>query len=60
MPIDPYTALNAMLRAEVTRCAPPVRRTQPVEQAEPAEQTGHVAPAASPKTAAAAAADSAA
>lgn len=23
MPIDPYAALNAMLRAEVTRCTPP-------------------------------------
>jgi hypothetical protein len=60
MPIDPYTALNAMLRAEVTRCAPPLPGTQPVEQAEPVEQTGHVDPAASPKTPAAAAADSAA
>ncbi|KPI32976.1 hypothetical protein OV450_1517 [Actinobacteria bacterium OV450] len=32
MPIDPYAALNAMLRAEVTRCTPtaprpPSRRT---------------------------------
>ncbi|MEW2139129.1 hypothetical protein AB0892_21480 [Streptomyces sp. NPDC005409] len=60
MPIDPYTALNAMLRAEVTRCAPPVRRSQPVEQSEPVEQTGHADPAASPKTPAAAAADPAA
>ncbi|WP_371677728.1 hypothetical protein [Streptomyces sp. NBC_01276] len=25
MPIDPYAALNAMLRAEVARHAPPVR-----------------------------------
>ncbi|MGW6983169.1 hypothetical protein ACWGE1_27665 [Streptomyces sp. NPDC054932] len=29
MPIDPYAALNAMLRAEVTRFTPPVRRTEP-------------------------------
>ncbi|WP_327263538.1 hypothetical protein OG444_20460 [Streptomyces sp. NBC_01232] len=27
MPIDPYAALNAMLRAEVTRFAPPARQT---------------------------------
>ncbi|MEU2827413.1 hypothetical protein ABZ667_01885 [Streptomyces lavendulae] len=25
MPIDPYAALNAMLRAEAARCSPPVR-----------------------------------
>ncbi|MFF4443303.1 hypothetical protein [Streptomyces sp. NPDC001502] len=30
MPIDPYAALNAMLRAEVTRISPPVRQTEPV------------------------------
>ncbi|MFD5617660.1 hypothetical protein, partial [Streptomyces yangpuensis] len=29
MPIDPYAALNAMLRAEVTRFAPPVRQAEP-------------------------------
>ncbi|MFI7352964.1 hypothetical protein ACIBTP_03350 [Streptomyces avidinii] len=29
MPIDPYAALNAMLRAEVTRFSPPVRQTEP-------------------------------
>ncbi|MFD9481389.1 MULTISPECIES: hypothetical protein [Streptomyces] len=29
MPIDPYAALNAMLRAEVTRISPPVRQTEP-------------------------------
>ncbi|MEV7562348.1 hypothetical protein [Streptomyces sp. NPDC089795] len=30
MPIDPYAALNAMLRAEVTRFSPPVRqKTEP-------------------------------
>ncbi|MEU9034450.1 hypothetical protein AB0D45_05975 [Streptomyces sp. NPDC048352] len=26
MPIDPYAALNAMLRAEVARFSPPVRK----------------------------------
>ncbi|MER6199001.1 hypothetical protein ABT234_16760 [Streptomyces sp. NPDC001586] len=31
MPIDPYAALNAMLRAEVTRFTPPVRKTEPAE-----------------------------
>ncbi|MFF8260899.1 hypothetical protein [Streptomyces virginiae] len=30
MPIDPYAALNAMLRAEVSRFAPPVRQTAPI------------------------------
>ncbi|MGW7438053.1 hypothetical protein [Streptomyces sp. NPDC054849] len=29
MPIDPYAALNAMLRAEVTRFAPPVHQAEP-------------------------------
>ncbi|MFB7469203.1 hypothetical protein ACFCZ1_37920 [Streptomyces sp. NPDC056224] len=29
MPIDPYTALNAMLRAEAARFTPPVRRADP-------------------------------
>ncbi|MEU9158814.1 hypothetical protein AB0D29_00800 [Streptomyces sp. NPDC048424] len=31
MPIDPYAALNAMLRAEVTRFTPPVRKAEPIE-----------------------------
>ncbi|WP_327415149.1 hypothetical protein [Streptomyces sp. NBC_01233] len=35
MPIDPYAALNAMLRAEVTRFTPPARQTEPAEPAEP-------------------------
>ncbi|MEU8773258.1 hypothetical protein [Streptomyces sp. NPDC048606] len=35
MPIDPYAALNAMLRAEATRFAPPARRTEPAEQSGP-------------------------
>ncbi|MFJ9940779.1 hypothetical protein [Streptomyces erythrochromogenes] len=30
MPIDPYAALNAMLRAEVSRFAPPVRQSEPI------------------------------
>ncbi|KJY23411.1 hypothetical protein ADK53_01610 [Streptomyces sp. WM6373] len=30
MPIDPYAALNAMLRAEVSRFAPPVRQAEPI------------------------------
>ncbi|WP_328926707.1 hypothetical protein OG429_20315 [Streptomyces sp. NBC_00190] len=29
MPIDPYTALNAMLRAEAARFTPPVRQSDP-------------------------------
>ncbi|MFD3541644.1 hypothetical protein ACFWUQ_19415 [Streptomyces sp. NPDC058662] len=33
MPFDPYTALNAMLRAEVSRCAPPARQAEPVAPA---------------------------
>ncbi|MFD4918911.1 hypothetical protein ACFWNR_37625 [Streptomyces virginiae] len=37
MPIDPYAALNAMLRAEVTRFSPPVRQTEPA--ASPASAT---------------------
>ncbi|WP_329382719.1 hypothetical protein OG625_20015 [Streptomyces sp. NBC_01351] len=35
MPIDPYAALNAMLRAEAARFTPPVRQTEPVRPAEP-------------------------
>ncbi|MCX5196131.1 hypothetical protein OOK31_19895 [Streptomyces sp. NBC_00249] len=29
MPIDPYAALNAMLRAEAARFTPPARRAEP-------------------------------
>ena len=29
MPLDPYAALNAMLRAEVSRSAPPARQADP-------------------------------
>ncbi|MFD4742733.1 hypothetical protein ACFWNQ_35955 [Streptomyces virginiae] len=40
MPIDPYAALNAMLRAEVTRFSPPVRQTEPAASpASPASAT---------------------
>ncbi|CAM5245539.1 hypothetical protein [Streptomyces avidinii] len=48
MPIDPYAALNAMLRAEVTRFSPPVRQTEPAAspkataveaESEPQQQT---------------------
>ncbi|MFD7263062.1 hypothetical protein [Streptomyces sp. NPDC059874] len=35
MPIDPYAALNAMLRAEAARFTPPVRQTEPAEPAAP-------------------------
>ncbi|MFG2990869.1 hypothetical protein ACGFZK_16545 [Streptomyces sp. NPDC048257] len=35
MPIDPYAALNAMLRAEVTRFAPPVRQTESAASPKP-------------------------
>ncbi|MFJ8011791.1 hypothetical protein [Streptomyces sp. NPDC096339] len=36
MPIDPYAALNAMLRAEAARFAPPVRqKNEPVRPAQP-------------------------
>ncbi|MEU6211736.1 hypothetical protein ACN6AT_18150 [Streptomyces sp. JL4002] len=33
MPIDPYAALNAMLRAEAARFAPPVRQPEPAATA---------------------------
>ncbi|MFD3699888.1 hypothetical protein ACFWUZ_27840 [Streptomyces sp. NPDC058646] len=29
MPIDPYAALNAMLRAEAARFTPPARQAEP-------------------------------
>ncbi|MGW6573675.1 hypothetical protein ACWGAN_16055 [Streptomyces sp. NPDC054945] len=47
MPIDPYAALNAMLRAEVTRFSPPVRQTEPAASA----KTTATATAAAPATA---------
>ena len=39
MPIDPYAALNAMLRAEAARFSPPPK---------PVEPSGEPAPAAEP------------
>ncbi|MFG2875295.1 hypothetical protein ACGFYU_09855 [Streptomyces sp. NPDC048337] len=52
MPIDPYAALNAMLRAEAARFTPPVRQADPAEAAESesepqktASQTASPAPA---------------
>ncbi|MEV6954498.1 hypothetical protein [Streptomyces sp. NPDC051183] len=33
MPIDPYAALNAMLRAEAARFSPPAPVRQPAESA---------------------------
>ncbi|MER7821891.1 hypothetical protein ABTX85_04920 [Streptomyces sp. NPDC096097] len=48
MPIDPYAALNAMLRAEVTRFSPPVRQTEPAASAKTVATT---ASAAAPATA---------
>lgn len=50
MPIDPYAALNAMLRAEASRFTPPARRP---EQPEPEPSTRPEAPAARPAEAAA-------
>ncbi|WP_030754988.1 MULTISPECIES: hypothetical protein [unclassified Streptomyces] len=52
MPIDPYAALNAMLRAEVTRFSPPARQTEPVASAKT------TATAATPATATAVEAES--
>ncbi|MEU9298927.1 hypothetical protein [Streptomyces sp. NPDC048269] len=36
MPIDPYAALNAMIRAEATRFTPPVRQADPAAAAKTA------------------------
>ncbi|MEU9413787.1 hypothetical protein [Streptomyces sp. NPDC051000] len=52
MPIDPYAALNAMLRAEASRFTPPARRPEKPES-EPAAHPE--APAARPADAATAA-----
>ncbi len=49
MPIDPYAALNAMLRAEAARFAPPPRpsrETPAAPPSEPEEGTVPEAPAA--------------
>ncbi|MGI5444316.1 hypothetical protein ACQEVM_00930 [Streptomyces sp. CA-243310] len=53
MPIDPYAALNAMLRAEASRFTPPARRPEQPEQPEPEPSTRPEAPAARPAEAAA-------
>ncbi|MEU9250598.1 hypothetical protein AB0D66_01945 [Streptomyces sp. NPDC048270] len=57
MPIDAYAALNAMLRAEVTRFTPPVRKS-----ADPAvsQRTAGSAPEPESEPQQSAAADSAA
>ncbi|MET9963097.1 hypothetical protein ABZ128_29200 [Streptomyces sp. NPDC006326] len=39
MPIDPYAALNAMLRAEAVRSTPPTARQPDPEEAAPAADT---------------------
>lgn len=55
MPIDPYAALNAMLRAEVARFTPPARQTAepgatqktpaPAPESEPESEPQRTAPA---------------
>ncbi|MFB6810582.1 hypothetical protein [Streptomyces sp. NPDC056387] len=47
MPIDPYAALNAMLRAEVTRCTP----TAPTAPRPPSRRTDGEDTPAAPATA---------
>ncbi|MBT2479637.1 hypothetical protein [Streptomyces sp. ISL-94] len=42
MPIDPYAALNAMLRAEAARFTPPVRQSDPAGAAEPESEPQQV------------------
>lgn len=49
MPIDPYAALNAMLRAEAARFSPPVRRA--VERPAPQPAATATATATAPATA---------
>ncbi|MCX4692317.1 hypothetical protein [Streptomyces sp. NBC_01408] len=50
MPIDPYAALNAMLRAEAARFTPPVRQAEPATAKTPAaaESDSEPQPAAEP------------
>ncbi|MEU9372501.1 hypothetical protein AB0D94_01760 [Streptomyces sp. NPDC048255] len=50
MPIDPYAALNAMLRAEAARFTPPVRQAEPAADRTPAtaESDSEPQPAAEP------------
>ncbi|MFD9727256.1 hypothetical protein [Streptomyces sp. NPDC059072] len=45
MPIDPYAALNAMLRAEAARFAPSARQNEPARPARPAQPLQPVQPA---------------
>ncbi|MER5869637.1 hypothetical protein [Streptomyces sp. NPDC002044] len=52
MPIDPYAALNAMLRAEAARFTPPARKARPTAPptvpdaaAEPESEQKRTAPA---------------
>ncbi|MFJ6047458.1 hypothetical protein [Streptomyces sp. NPDC092307] len=58
MPIDPYAALNAMLRAEVTRFSPPVRQTEPAASAKTVATATATATAAAPAAATAVEAES--
>lgn len=44
MPIDPFAALNAMLRAEAVRSTPPPRR-EPSTREMPAHETPGAGPA---------------
>ncbi|MBT2407968.1 MULTISPECIES: hypothetical protein [unclassified Streptomyces] len=43
MPIDPYAALNAMLRAEAARFTPPARQVEPDEAARTEDPAPHPA-----------------
>ncbi|MFD3805126.1 hypothetical protein ACFWSF_33940 [Streptomyces sp. NPDC058611] len=47
MPIDPYAALNAMLRAEAARFTPPARKAEPA--APPTAAAASVEPENEPK-----------
>lgn len=44
MPIDPYLALNAMLRAEAARFSPPPRQLHPAEPEAPKAGEAPAAP----------------
>ncbi|MFE2876786.1 hypothetical protein ACFXG6_35510 [Streptomyces roseus] len=50
MPIDPYAALNAMLRAEVTRCTPAAPKPPSRGTDGEGSPTASVAAAATPGT----------
>ncbi|MFI5615957.1 hypothetical protein [Streptomyces sp. NPDC051567] len=50
MPIDPYAALNAMLRAEAARFTPPARKAEPpAPKTPPAETDPETGPANAPQ-----------